>query len=220
MVSFSELIQRRKDLQAYNNKDVERKKVTTDGIRETRRGENYLVYSGTITPVDYGSTVELSLEMDDVPGNLYINLKTLQTSEVKAILSSVLLSLYTFFEASDIDINSFVFAEGNNETLNVSFVTSIKNKNGLLVTSNDLDLTSQGGLASLINVIENSFVNTANSSLEEGDTEWIADDFNILDITNLINFILDNFYNDFSDLNSDGGLNILDVVILVNLILD
>ena len=75
MVTFGELIQRRKDLHKYNNKDVERK-ITTDGIRESRRGENYLVYSGTITPVDYGSTVELSLEMDDVPGNLYINLKT------------------------------------------------------------------------------------------------------------------------------------------------
>ena len=42
---------------------------------------------------------------------------------------------------------------------------------------------------------------------------------NILDITMLINMILNNSYNDFADLNSDGGLNILDVVILVNLIL-
>ena len=42
---------------------------------------------------------------------------------------------------------------------------------------------------------------------------------NILDITNLINMILNNNYNTLSDLNSDGGLNILDVVILMNLIL-
>ena len=42
---------------------------------------------------------------------------------------------------------------------------------------------------------------------------------NILDITMLINMILNNVYNDLSDLNFDGGLNILDIVILVNIIL-
>ena len=45
------------------------------------------------------------------------------------------------------------------------------------------------------------------------------ENINILDITMLINMILNNSYNDIADLNADGGLNILDVVILVNLIL-
>ena len=42
---------------------------------------------------------------------------------------------------------------------------------------------------------------------------------NILDVTLLINMVLNNQYSDSSDLNNDGGLNILDVVLLVNLIL-
>ena len=43
---------------------------------------------------------------------------------------------------------------------------------------------------------------------------------NILDITILINFILDNEYLDLADLNNDGGLNILDIVVLIDLILN
>ena len=42
---------------------------------------------------------------------------------------------------------------------------------------------------------------------------------NILDITTLINMILNNEYNSIADLNTDTRLNILDVIILVNLIL-
>ena len=43
---------------------------------------------------------------------------------------------------------------------------------------------------------------------------------NILDITLLINLILQNENSSSGDLNNDGGLNILDVIVLVNLILD
>ena len=43
---------------------------------------------------------------------------------------------------------------------------------------------------------------------------------NILDITILINFILDNQYLSSADFNNDSGLNILDIVFLVDLILN
>ena len=43
---------------------------------------------------------------------------------------------------------------------------------------------------------------------------------NILDITLLINLILQNENSSSGDLNNDGGLNILDVILLVNFILD
>ena len=43
---------------------------------------------------------------------------------------------------------------------------------------------------------------------------------NILDITLLINMILQDGYLNDSDLNNDGGLNILDVIILMNIILE
>ena len=55
--------------------------------------------------------------------------------------------------------------------------------------------------------------------MEDGDLN--ADGtINILDLTILINFILDNIYFDSGDLNNDGGLNILDAVSLVNIILN
>ena len=56
------------------------------------------------------------------------------------------------------------------------------------------------------------------STIMHGDING-DENINILDITMLINMILNNSYNDIADLNADGGLNILDVVILVNLIL-
>ena len=58
-------------------------------------------------------------------------------------------------------------------------------------------------------------------SLYEFNNEWVGKYIhpNILDITNLINMILNNSYHETADLNEDGGLNILDVIILVNLIL-
>ena len=55
--------------------------------------------------------------------------------------------------------------------------------------------------------------------MEDGDLN--ADGtINILDLTILINFILDNIYFDSGDLNNDGGLNILDAVIMVSVILN
>lgn len=49
MVSFSELIQRRKDLHKLQTIDNE-KNVTADDIREYRRGDNYVNHSGKIVP--------------------------------------------------------------------------------------------------------------------------------------------------------------------------
>ena len=45
-------------------------------------------------------------------------------------------------------------------------------------------------------------------------------DINILDVTLLINIILQEDYVDYADLNNDGGLNILDIIVLVNIILE
>ncbi|RCL86483.1 hypothetical protein DBW61_02450 [bacterium] len=42
---------------------------------------------------------------------------------------------------------------------------------------------------------------------------------NVLDITLIINSILNNDFSEVADLNSDGGINILDVILLVSLIL-
>ena len=42
---------------------------------------------------------------------------------------------------------------------------------------------------------------------------------NVLDITLIINSILNNDFSELADLNSDGGINILDVILLVSLIL-
>jgi len=61
-------------------------------------------------------------------------------------------------------------------------------------------------------------VNINLSFLMNGDINGDGD-INILDVTLLINMILNNQYSDLSDINNDGGLNILDVVLLVNLIL-
>jgi len=132
------------------------------------------------------------------------------------------------------DSNSYYFADmsiANGSSLNWSFPTWPSHLDHILISneffnifSNDIILTYK------IDDYMNSWQQYDNYISDHRPVvinflwESIGDlnqdgNINILDVTILINLILDAEYLDLADFNNDGGLNILDLVVLVDLIL-
>tara|TARA_B100001142_G_scaffold244399_1_gene243684 strand:- start:693 stop:1718 length:1026 start_codon:yes stop_codon:yes gene_type:complete len=132
------------------------------------------------------------------------------------------------------DSNSYYFADmsiANGPSSDWSFPTWPSHLDHILISNEFFDIFSN-------NIISTYKIDNYMNSWQQYDNyisdhrpvvinflwESIGDlnqdgNINILDITILINLILDTEYLDLADFNNDGGLNILDLVVLVDLIL-